>query len=45
MTELITEKGIDKPPLFKKWRYLYLFVVANLVVLITLFHYFSVCYK
>ncbi len=45
MTELITEKGIDKPPLFKKWSYLYLLVVANLVVLITLFHFFSVWYK
>lgn len=45
MTELITEKGIDKPPLFKKWRYLYLFVVLNLALLITLFHFFSESHK
>ncbi|MEQ9465887.1 MAG: hypothetical protein RLN88_00665 [Ekhidna sp.] len=44
MTELISEKNIDKPPLFKKWRYLYLFVAAWLAVLILLFHLFSSTY-
>ena len=45
MTEFITEEGIDKPPFFKKWRYLYLFVVANFVILVLLFHLFSISHK
>ena len=45
MTELISENGIDKPPFFKKWRYLYLVVVLNLALLILLFHFFSQAYK
>jgi len=45
MTELITEAGIGKPPVFKKWRNLYLFVVVNFATLVFLFHLFSTSYK
>lgn len=44
MTELISEKDIDKPPFFKKWKFLYLLVVAWLVFMITMFTIFSTSY-
>jgi len=45
MTELISEENIDKPPFFKKWRYLYLAVLGWLVMLIILFYLFTVSYS
>ena len=44
MTELISEKNIDKPPFFKKWKYLYIFVVGWLAFLVLLFYLFSISY-
>jgi hypothetical protein len=45
MKELISEEGIDKPPFFKRWSSIYWIVIANLVGLILLFHFFSEAYK
>jgi len=35
------EEGIDKPPFFKRWRSLYLFVLLIQALLILLFHWLS----
>lgn len=44
MTELISEENIQKPPFFKKWRFLYLFIVGWLFLLIMAFNAFSNAY-
>jgi hypothetical protein len=45
MKELLSEEGIDKPPFLKRWSNIYWVVIANLVLLILLFHFFSQAYK
>lgn len=40
----MSEKN-EKPPLFKKWRSWYLLLIGTLVVLITLFYWFTQSYS
>lgn len=35
----------DRPPIFKSWRNIYLFVLGVLLTLIVLFHLFTQAYK
>jgi hypothetical protein len=41
MTKIDTEALEEKPPLFKKWSNVYIFVIAYLILLISFFYFLT----
>lgn len=44
MTENKQDTQFERPPFFNSWKAIYLLVLANLLVLIVLFYWFSVSF-